>query len=630
MPIQMGCRVALAICLVSSMTVGFQPPLVHADAHGSRFQAPLVDAGAHVNGRIFFARSTSSVRTIWSVREDGAGMRQITDGAGGNGDSEPAISPDGSDLAFVRHLGTDDADLWVVASGGGTARRLTNNPNFESGPAWSPDGLRLAFAREELNSDPSDIEFPLVPAIWILDIASGTELRLTQGGDPFWSPDGRQLVFIRSGNVYIINADGSGLMELYRHTGQSHEEVVGDVFYSPDGQWIYLISEETHIRDRRIRPDGSGLQYTGWNADSATISPDSNRVAIAYFHEVFSVKLDGSDRRDAFASSIAEPVAFEWIGLHGIAWSRATLPSEPRHVTLTPGPGPRQVSVRWAPPVDDGGAVPTSWTIALEPGPVMVTVGGAATEAVLPWLHNGTAYTARVAVTTDAGTSPFSTPSGPAFPQPGAAARDTALACPTGGVPEDGFTDVPAESVHEAAVDCAAWWGVAAGKTPTTYDPRARVTRAQMATFIARTLAGSGVALSQTAADRFPDDGGSPHEGNINALAEAGVVSGRADGTYGPDESVDRAQMATFLVRAYELALGNPLPTPFDYFNDDSESVHQRAINAAAEAGFTAGGPDGGYRPTDSVTRDQMASFLTRKLDRAVEDRLASPAGGQF
>jgi hypothetical protein len=42
---------------------------------------------------------------------------------------------------------------------------------------------------------------------------------------------------------------------------------------------------------------------------------------------------------------------------------------------------------------------------------------------------------------------------------------------------------------------------------------------------------------------------GSPHEANINAAAQAGFLAGRADGSYGPDLSVQRDQMASFLAR---------------------------------------------------------------------------------
>jgi hypothetical protein len=104
-------------------------------------------------------------------------------------------------------------------------------------------------------------------------------------------------------------------------------------------------------------------------------------------------------------------------------------------------------------------------------------------------------------------------------------------------------------------------------------------------------------------------------------------VTGRSDGSYGPDEPVTRAQMATFLVRAYNYAAGAALaaaPGP-DAFPDVSGSAHESNINLAAQAGFLAGRADGSYGPELSVQRDQMASFLARVLDRLVDDGVAHP-----
>src|SRR5690606_27725672 len=64
--------------------------------------------------------------------------------------------------------------------------------------------------------------------------------------------------------------------------------------------------------------------------------------------------------------------------------------------------------------------------------------------------------------------------------------------------------------------------------------------------------------------DAFPDDDGSVHEANINRLAAIGVVEGKTDGNYYPGEDVNRAQMASFLIRslAFLHAQGDVGPVP--------------------------------------------------------------------
>jgi hypothetical protein len=196
----------------------------------------------------------------------------------------------------------------------------------------------------------------------------------------------------------------------------------------------------------------------------------------------------------------------------------------------------------------------------------------------------------------------------------GATARSIDNACPPGSVPPSSFTDVSPSSVHKPAIDCMVWWRVASGTSADTYNPGGQVNRGQMATFLVRLIDSTSKPLPPAAADHFSDDNGNPHESNINRLFEAGIVTGKADGTYGATDPVNRGQMATFLVRSYEY-VAPALTASQDYFPDDDGSVHENNINKSAEAGFTGGRADGTYGPLDPVLRDQMASFLARVLD---------------
>ena len=205
---------------------------------------------------------------------------------------------------------------------------------------------------------------------------------------------------------------------------------------------------------------------------------------------------------------------------------------------------------------------------------------------------------------------------------PPVVARDTEGACPSGGVPEDGFHDVPQGSTHEAAIDCVVHWGLAQGSGG-SYLPVQPVSREQMASFIARLVLRSGGTLP-AGSNAFDDDAGSVHEASIDALAAAGIVSGTGPRRYAPGALVTRAQMATFLVRALEYRVGATLPAGPDHFFDDAGSVHVTNIDKAAEAGIASGYAGGSYRPSGNVGRDQMASFLARALDKLVDDGVAT------
>jgi glucose/arabinose dehydrogenase len=159
-------------------------------------------------------------------------------------------------------------------------------------------------------------------------------------------------------------------------------------------------------------------------------------------------------------------------------------------------------------------------------------------------------------------------------------------------------------NVHEGMIEAIAAEQITVGCADGgRYCPAERVTRGQMATFIARAFE-----LPPANGDHFPDDGGSVHEPAINALFEAGIAAGYGDGTFRPNDLVARQQMATFLARAMGLA-----PIPGDRFAD-VQGIHEPNVNAIADAGVTLGCNEDGtlFCPVDPVRRDQMASFLGR------------------
>ena len=102
------------------------------------------------------------------------------------------------------------------------------------------------------------------------------------------------------------------------------------------------------------------------------------------------------------------------------------------------------------------------------------------------------------------------------------------------------------------------------------------------------------------------------HARAITAIFEAGVTSGRGDGTYDPAGFVTRAQMATFLRNALALELPELTEAPFP--DVPLDSTHARAIAAIRTAGITSGRGDGTYDPAGFVTRAQMATFLSNGL----------------
>lgn len=170
------------------------------------------------------------------------------------------------------------------------------------------------------------------------------------------------------------------------------------------------------------------------------------------------------------------------------------------------------------------------------------------------------------------------------------------------------------DSVHEGGIEAIATEGITEGCNPpqnTEYCPGEDVTRAQMATFVARALN-----LGPATDDYFIDDDDSVHESGINRIREAGITEGcnpPANDQFCPNQTMTRGQMAAFLARAFDFA-----PTDEDSFIDDEGHLFEGAINRMAAEGVTQGcnPPDNDrFCPDDPVTRGQMATFLTRVSD---------------
>ena len=140
---------------------------------------------------------------------------------------------------------------------------------------------------------------------------------------------------------------------------------------------------------------------------------------------------------------------------------------------------------------------------------------------------------------------------------------------------------------------------------------------------------------------RLEDILGNTHERSIRCIAWYVITfgTGDADGDgqfeYTPRADVTREQMASFIFRL-AVEAGLPIPSsPPDRFEDDEESVHEGAINAAAALGliFGKGDLDGDgaeeFDPRDFVTRGQMAAFIAR-VHQVVRGSLPAPTRDHF
>ena len=112
----------------------------------------------------------------------------------------------------------------------------------------------------------------------------------------------------------------------------------------------------------------------------------------------------------------------------------------------------------------------------------------------------------------------------------------------------------------------------------------------------------------------FPDVDG-VHEDNIRRLVAAEIVEGREDGTYAPRRPVTRAQMASFVARAIEAVTGEELPRAEEPYEDLDGIVHTENIEKLTAIGVVQGPAPNVYAPQTYITRQEVATMLARGLD---------------
>jgi hypothetical protein len=140
------------------------------------------------------------------------------------------------------------------------------------------------------------------------------------------------------------------------------------------------------------------------------------------------------------------------------------------------------------------------------------------------------------------------------------------------------------------------------------YCPERALTRAEMASLLVRALD-----LAPAMSNPFVDTADSVHVDTISALAASGITRGcnpPDNDMFCPKSLVTRAQMAAFLVRAFGYEDG----VETDHFADDDDSVFEADINRIAAAGISAGCGDGDFCPARKLLRSEMAVFVARAL----------------
>ena len=168
-----------------------------------------------------------------------------------------------------------------------------------------------------------------------------------------------------------------------------------------------------------------------------------------------------------------------------------------------------------------------------------------------------------------------------------------------------GFTDVDPNSVHAADIQYLFDKGYVQGIGEGKYGPELELQRDWAAKIIAQA---AGLTVLATDKPSFSDAQTGEFAGYIAALEKANIVDGYPDGTFNPTGKITRAELSKLIVKAFNL----PTSTLTNDFTDITNNFFATYINDLAAYGISNGKTATTYAPNDTVTREQIASFVVR------------------
>jgi eukaryotic-like serine/threonine-protein kinase len=247
-------------------------------------------------------------RLLWTAVADGSDVRPVT-GFKPSAYSlplTPALSPDGSTIAYFSAEFGPNGDFWTIPAAGGTPKQLTNDLREGGWPVWTADGRDIIVSsaragsrtlwqipvdggqpsalttgageddQPDLTADGRQIAYTNVRNTWELrvrDLASGDERSLLQRGletlFPMFSPDGTRIVYFGRSDyavaIFTIGVDGSDPRQLTSGRELNHQPRWGH-----DGQSVYFFQHHPAVSFRRVPALGGPSEgFRQWNWETS-------------------------------------------------------------------------------------------------------------------------------------------------------------------------------------------------------------------------------------------------------------------------------------------------------------------------------------------------------------------------
>ncbi len=257
-------------------------------------KAPELFPQVAPDGRtVIYASNARGNYDLYRLDSGNGETKNLTEDSEAN-DSEPALSPDGTRVAFRSER--DGGGLFLMELASGETRKLSN---LGHNPAWSPDGAEIVVATEGIIR-PED-RYTASSQLWAVRADSGARRLVTPGDavQPSWSPNGERIAFwaSRGGqrDLFTVRARPRNGVTPEPVAILNDAAVDWNPIWSPDGNWLYFVSDRTGASS-----SGSmGLWRMRLDPDSGEKQSEPEPVRLPV-DEVAHVSFSGDGRQMAF------------------------------------------------------------------------------------------------------------------------------------------------------------------------------------------------------------------------------------------------------------------------------------------------------------------------------------------
>lgn len=255
----------------------------------------LLGGGSLIGTHIYFVSERSGHKEIWSMDYDGQNQKQLTFLKSIS--IQPAVSPDGSKLAFVTYAGGTPKIMVISTESGRTIRFYNQVASLNETPNFSPDGNQIYYSSSAAG----------VPQIFVANV-DGTNFRRVAVSraiqvEPKVNPKGGTIAYVAGpGNqqIFQMNTEGADIQRLTNGEGEA-----SNPSWHPDGQhllfaWtrgyatggfnIFLMDAATRQFDQLTANAGRN-ENPAWAPDGRHLAFQSNRSGKM---EIWTMLADGT------------------------------------------------------------------------------------------------------------------------------------------------------------------------------------------------------------------------------------------------------------------------------------------------------------------------------------------------